>query len=128
MQCEKQQRPLLSELYVTAETSSPQCSSPIGRFRPCDKNTIMAASAAVRSSMGLTFRLSRVMPDCNTCPLNRLKSCVSGAANVQRRGSFDSFRTINRNLQTSKGEWCSLLTHFSLHQKLVLLSGPFVDK
>ncbi|XP_030269825.1 ferredoxin-2, mitochondrial [Sparus aurata] len=63
----------------------------------------MAASAAVRSSMGLTFRLSRVMPDCNTCPLNRLKSCVSGAANVQRRGSFDSFRTINRNLQTSKG-------------------------
>ncbi|XP_036956312.1 ferredoxin-2, mitochondrial [Acanthopagrus latus] len=63
----------------------------------------MAASAAVRSSMGLTFRLSRVMPDCSTCPLNRLKSCVSSAANVQRRGSFDSFRTINRHLQTSKG-------------------------
>ncbi|XP_051241439.1 ferredoxin-2, mitochondrial [Dicentrarchus labrax] len=63
----------------------------------------MAASAAVRSSMGLTFRLSRVIPDCSTCPLNRLKSCVSSVANVQRRGSFDSFRTINRHLQTSIG-------------------------
>ncbi|XP_073320566.1 ferredoxin-2, mitochondrial [Pagrus major] len=63
----------------------------------------MAASAAVRSSMGLTFRLSRVIPDCSTCPLNRLKSCVSSTANVQRGGSFDSFRTINRHLQTSIG-------------------------
>ncbi|XP_035516891.1 ferredoxin-2, mitochondrial [Morone saxatilis] len=63
----------------------------------------MAASAAVRSSMGLTFRLSRVLPDCSTCPLNRLKSCVSSVANVQRGGSFDSFRTINRHLQTSIG-------------------------
>uniref|UniRef100_A0A3Q4HS72 Ferredoxin-2, mitochondrial n=1 Tax=Neolamprologus brichardi TaxID=32507 RepID=A0A3Q4HS72_NEOBR len=32
----------------------------------------MAASAAVRSSMGLTLRLSRVIPDCSTCPLSRL--------------------------------------------------------
>ncbi|XP_041790003.1 ferredoxin-2, mitochondrial [Chelmon rostratus] len=63
----------------------------------------MAASAAVRSSMGLTFKLSRVIPDCSTCPLGRLKSCVSGVSNPQRRGSFDSFRTINRHLQTSIG-------------------------
>ncbi|XP_070782339.1 ferredoxin-2, mitochondrial [Enoplosus armatus] len=63
----------------------------------------MAASAGVRSSMGLTFRLSRVMPDCSTCPLYRLKSCVSTMANLQKRVSFDSFRTISRHLQTSIG-------------------------
>ncbi|KAM9362856.1 ferredoxin-2, mitochondrial [Symphorus nematophorus] len=63
----------------------------------------MAASAAVRSSMGLTLRLSRVIPDCSTCPLNRLKSCMSSGASSQRKGSFDSFRTINRHLQTSMG-------------------------
>ena len=100
----KQQRSLLSELFVTAETSSRQCSFPIGRFGPCDQNRNMAASAAVRSSMGLTLRLSRVIPDCSTCPLNRLKSCMSSGANSQRKGSFDSFRTINRHLQTSIGE------------------------
>ncbi|XP_042341492.1 ferredoxin-2, mitochondrial [Plectropomus leopardus] len=61
------------------------------------------AAAAVRSSMGLTLRLSRVIPDCSTCPLFRLKSCVSSVGNLQRSGSFDSFRTINRHLQTSKG-------------------------
>nr|XP_046267521.1 ferredoxin-2, mitochondrial [Scatophagus argus] len=63
----------------------------------------MAASAAVRSGVGLTFRLSRVMPDCSTCPLNRLKSSVGSVANLQRKGSFESFRTINRHLQTSIG-------------------------
>ncbi|XP_070683944.1 ferredoxin-2, mitochondrial [Pempheris klunzingeri] len=63
----------------------------------------MAASAAVRSSMGLTLRLSRVIPDCSTCPLYRLKGCASSVANLQRRGSFDNFRTINRHLQTSIG-------------------------
>ncbi|XP_060916455.1 ferredoxin-2, mitochondrial [Labrus mixtus] len=63
----------------------------------------MAASAAVRSSMGLTLRLSRVIPDCSTCPIYRLKGCVGIAANFQRRGSFDNFKTINRHLQTSIG-------------------------
>ncbi|XP_045903920.1 ferredoxin-2, mitochondrial [Micropterus dolomieu] len=63
----------------------------------------MAASAAVRSSMGLTFRLSRVIPDCSTCPLYRLKSCVGSGANLQRRASVDNFRTIRRHLQTSMG-------------------------
>ncbi|XP_059205813.1 ferredoxin-2, mitochondrial [Centropristis striata] len=63
----------------------------------------MAASAAVRSSMGLTLRLSRVIPDCSTCPFNRLKSCGSSGGNLQRRGSFERFRTINRHLQTSIG-------------------------
>ncbi|KAM9856732.1 ferredoxin-2, mitochondrial [Aulostomus maculatus] len=63
----------------------------------------MAASAAVRSSMGLTLRLSRVIPDCSPCPLSGSKSCASGVANLQMRGSFDSFRTINRHLQTSIG-------------------------
>uniref|UniRef100_A0A1A7YGK5 Ferredoxin-2, mitochondrial n=1 Tax=Iconisemion striatum TaxID=60296 RepID=A0A1A7YGK5_9TELE len=61
----------------------------------------MAASAAARSSMGLTLRFSRVIPDCSKCPLDRLKSCTTSRASPQRRSSFDSFRTINRNLQTS---------------------------
>ncbi|XP_020503322.1 ferredoxin-2, mitochondrial [Labrus bergylta] len=63
----------------------------------------MAASAAVRSSMGLTLRLSRVIPDCSTCPIYRLKGCVGSAASFQRRGSLDNFKTINRHLQTSIG-------------------------
>ncbi|RVE76444.1 hypothetical protein OJAV_G00008110 [Oryzias javanicus] len=63
----------------------------------------MAASAAVRTSMGLTLRLSRVIPDCSTCPLYRLQSCVNSSASLQRRGSFNSFRTINRHLQTTIG-------------------------
>ncbi|KAG7236760.1 hypothetical protein INR49_029528 [Caranx melampygus] len=61
----------------------------------------MAAAAAVRSSMGLTLRLSRAIPDCSTCPLYRLKSCVNNGSSLQRSASFDSFRTINRHLQTS---------------------------
>ncbi|KAM9769615.1 ferredoxin-2, mitochondrial [Menidia menidia] len=63
----------------------------------------MAASAAVRSSMGLTLRLSRSIPDCSTCPLYRLVSYLNNKSNLQRRGSFDSFRMINRHLQTSIG-------------------------
>lgn len=70
----------------------------------------MAAAAAVRSSVGLTFRLSRIIPDCTSCPLNRLRSCVG---TVQNSGSFESFRTINRHLQTSIGEWCCLLTRLA---------------
>ncbi|XP_006787458.1 ferredoxin-2, mitochondrial [Neolamprologus brichardi] len=63
----------------------------------------MAASAAVRSSMGLTLRLSRVIPDCSTCPLSRLKCNAKNVASLQRTGSFNSLRTINRHLQTSIG-------------------------
>ncbi|XP_029951005.1 ferredoxin-2, mitochondrial [Salarias fasciatus] len=63
----------------------------------------MAASVAVRSSVGLTLRLSRVIPDCNTCPLYGLKSCVNSGVSLQKRGSLDSFRTINRHLRTSMG-------------------------
>lgn len=105
-----QQRPLPSKPHVTAETSRSRRSSPIGHGRPRDQNTIMAASAAVRSSMGLTLRLSRVIPDCSTCPLSRLKSCAGPAAPLLRGGSSDSYRTINRHLQTSMGEWRCLLT------------------
>ncbi|XP_069553373.1 ferredoxin-2, mitochondrial [Brachyistius frenatus] len=63
----------------------------------------MAASAAVRSSVGLTWRLSRAIPDCSTCPLYKSNSCVNNVANLQRGGSFDCHRTINRHLQTSIG-------------------------
>nr|XP_019939943.1 PREDICTED: ferredoxin-2, mitochondrial [Paralichthys olivaceus] len=63
----------------------------------------MAAAAAVRSSVGLTLRLSRVRPDCSTCPLYRLRSGVTGGADPQRSGSLHSCRTINRHLQTSMG-------------------------
>lgn len=86
-----------------------QCSFSIGRIRPCDQNTIMAASAVVRSGMGLTLRLSRGIPDCSTCVLSRMNSCVNAVANLQRIGSFDSFRTINRHLQTSIGKHRILL-------------------
>ncbi|XP_041640228.1 ferredoxin-2, mitochondrial [Cheilinus undulatus] len=64
---------------------------------------MMAASVAARSSMGLTLRLSRVIPDCSTCPFYKLKSCVGSVASLQRRGSFDNFKTINRHLQTTIG-------------------------
>uniref|UniRef100_A0A3B4YLU6 Ferredoxin-2, mitochondrial n=1 Tax=Seriola lalandi dorsalis TaxID=1841481 RepID=A0A3B4YLU6_SERLL len=74
----------------------------------------MAAAAAVRSSMGLTLRLSRVIPDCSTCPLYRIQSCVNSVANLQRRGSYDSFRTINRHLQTSIGLYQSEEVYFLL--------------
>ncbi|XP_075899645.1 ferredoxin-2, mitochondrial isoform X2 [Nelusetta ayraudi] len=63
----------------------------------------MAASAAVRSSMALTFRLSRALPDCSTCPLNKLNICTNGGANLQRGRSFETFRIINRHLRTSIG-------------------------
>ncbi|XP_061572460.1 ferredoxin-2, mitochondrial [Cololabis saira] len=62
---------------------------------------MMAASASARSSMALTLRFSRVMPDCSTCPLYRLQSCVNNRAALPRKGSVDTFRTINRHLQTS---------------------------
>ncbi|KAK6300687.1 ferredoxin-2, mitochondrial [Coregonus clupeaformis] len=60
----------------------------------------MAASAAVRSSVGLTLRLSRVIPDCSTCPFNRLNSYLNGIASSS---NGDRFRTLNRHLQTSRG-------------------------
>uniref|UniRef100_A0A3Q3W9A0 Ferredoxin-2, mitochondrial n=1 Tax=Mola mola TaxID=94237 RepID=A0A3Q3W9A0_MOLML len=64
----------------------------------------MAAAAVVRSGVGLTFRLSRVIPHCTTCPLNRFKTWTSSVAHYQRSASFDSFRMIYRHLQTSIGE------------------------
>ncbi|XP_061765946.1 ferredoxin-2, mitochondrial [Nerophis ophidion] len=60
----------------------------------------MAASAAVRSSMGLTLRLSRVRPDSMTRPLSRLNTHI---AYLQRKHSAGSFRTAHRYLQTSIG-------------------------
>ncbi|XP_060945881.1 ferredoxin-2, mitochondrial [Limanda limanda] len=63
----------------------------------------MAAAAAVRSSVGLTLRLSRVKPDCSRCPLTRLRSAVPGGGGRARSGSFYSCRTITRQLQTSMG-------------------------
>ncbi|XP_037530333.1 ferredoxin-2, mitochondrial [Nematolebias whitei] len=61
----------------------------------------MAVSAVVRTSTALTLSFNRVLPSCSACPLNRLKRCVNSRANLQRRRSFDSFRTLNRHLQTS---------------------------
>ncbi|XP_029595212.1 ferredoxin-2, mitochondrial [Salmo trutta] len=60
----------------------------------------MAVSAGVRSSVGLTLRLSRVIPDCSTCPFNRLNTYLNGIA---KSSNVDRFRTLNRHLQTSKG-------------------------
>ncbi|KAJ3615281.1 hypothetical protein NHX12_018849 [Muraenolepis orangiensis] len=63
----------------------------------------MAASAAVRSSTGLTFRLFGVIRDCSTCPFYRLNSNVNGFANVSRGCSPGGVRTLNRQLQTTMG-------------------------
>ncbi|XP_061686976.1 ferredoxin-2, mitochondrial [Syngnathoides biaculeatus] len=65
----------------------------------------MAACAAVRSSVGLTFRLSRVLPDWCTCPLFTLKSCT---AYLQRQDSVDRLRTaFSRYMQTNVGSYHS---------------------
>ncbi|XP_063052078.1 ferredoxin-2, mitochondrial [Engraulis encrasicolus] len=60
----------------------------------------MAASVAARVSVGqLTLRMSRVAPDCNRCPLNRIcRNAITGGAKV---AAVDHFRSPNRNLQTS---------------------------
>ncbi|XP_030638439.1 ferredoxin-2, mitochondrial [Chanos chanos] len=61
----------------------------------------MAASVAVRASMGLTLRYSRVIPDCSVCPFNVLNIC-NNARRVSTKGkSMERFKTPNRHLQTS---------------------------
>lgn len=109
----KQRRHLLSLQRITCCCAG-YCFFAIGYCRPRDENTIMASAAAVRSSVGLTLRLSRVIPDCRKCPLYRLKTCVNSVANLQRSGSFDSLRTINRHLQTTIGEFYTLLILLAL--------------
>ncbi|KAM9792442.1 ferredoxin-2, mitochondrial [Neosynchiropus ocellatus] len=63
----------------------------------------MAACAAVWTSMGLTLRLTRVLPDCHACVLSNFRNRANNLTNPHTRASFDSFRTINRHLQTSTG-------------------------
>ncbi|TNM86027.1 hypothetical protein fugu_008298 [Takifugu bimaculatus] len=63
----------------------------------------MAASAALRCSMGLTFRVSRLIPDCTTCPWRKLKHYDSPKASFPKTTPFMSFQTTNRHLQTSIG-------------------------
>lgn len=46
---------------------------------------------------------NRALPDCSTCPLNKLNICTNGGANLQRGRSFETFRIINRHLRTSIG-------------------------
>uniref|UniRef100_A0A3Q0R289 Ferredoxin-2, mitochondrial n=1 Tax=Amphilophus citrinellus TaxID=61819 RepID=A0A3Q0R289_AMPCI len=59
----------------------------------------MASSAAVRSSMGLILRHSRVIPDCRTCPLFRLK-CTDIASKYSR--SHDVFVALSTGLYQSE--------------------------
>ncbi|XP_029919441.1 ferredoxin-2, mitochondrial [Myripristis murdjan] len=63
----------------------------------------MAAAAAVRSSMGLTLTLSRVIPGCGTCHLYRLNSCVGGLAGASRTGQLHRFGTLTRHLHSTTG-------------------------
>ncbi|XP_020794232.1 ferredoxin-2, mitochondrial isoform X1 [Boleophthalmus pectinirostris] len=63
----------------------------------------MAATAAVRTSMGLTFRLSRGLPVCSTCPFYTLNRCGGSGTHLVRRGSLDHHGTINRLLRTTIG-------------------------
>ncbi|TSK62625.1 Ferredoxin-2, mitochondrial [Bagarius yarrelli] len=57
----------------------------------------MAAAATVRSSIGLTLRLTQVLPQCRSCPFNRLNIC-SGAT-IAKPGR--RFSAPSRQLQTS---------------------------
>ncbi|XP_053712959.1 ferredoxin-2, mitochondrial-like [Synchiropus splendidus] len=61
----------------------------------------MAACATVWTSMGLTLRLARVLPDCHACGLSTLSA--NYLTNPHTRASFDRLRTISRHLQTSIG-------------------------
>uniref|UniRef100_A0A8C6TAD8 Ferredoxin-2, mitochondrial n=1 Tax=Neogobius melanostomus TaxID=47308 RepID=A0A8C6TAD8_9GOBI len=63
----------------------------------------MAASAAVRTSMGLTFRLSRVLHVCGSCPFYTLNKCSDRAPHLERIRSLDNCGTINRHVRTSIG-------------------------
>ena len=81
-----------------------KCPFAIGRANTCDHNRRMAASTAVRSSMGLTFRLSRVITDCIASPLYRFNSCMYGIARLSKRGFPGGLWTLNRQLQTTMGE------------------------
>jgi hypothetical protein len=81
-----------------------KCPFTIGRVNPCDQNRRMAASTAVRSSMGLTFRLSRVIRQCSASPFYRLNSCVDGFALLSKQGFPGGLQTLNRQLQTTMGE------------------------
>ncbi|KAG7281634.1 hypothetical protein CRUP_019146 [Coryphaenoides rupestris] len=63
----------------------------------------MAASTAVRTSVGLTLRLSRVIRDCHSCPFYVSNSCASASANLSRGASPAAFRTQSRQLRTTVG-------------------------
>lgn len=63
----------------------------------------MAASAAVLTSMGLTFRLCRVLPACSSCPFYTMNRWSDRATHLEKRASLDNHGTINRHLQTSRG-------------------------
>ncbi|KAJ0033001.1 hypothetical protein NQD34_000108 [Periophthalmus magnuspinnatus] len=68
----------------------------------------MAACAAVRTSMGLTLRLSRGLPVCSTCPLYTLNR--SG----DRTGSVDRPGTGNRHLRTMTLLFCSFISRVNV--------------
>ncbi|KAJ8345129.1 hypothetical protein SKAU_G00293220 [Synaphobranchus kaupii] len=61
----------------------------------------MAASTAVRMSVGLILRFSRVSPRCNLCNLPGLNTCTHTNGGSTRGSIFDPFRNLNRSLQTS---------------------------
>ncbi|KAG7491554.1 hypothetical protein MATL_G00004990 [Megalops atlanticus] len=63
----------------------------------------MAASAAVRASMGLTLTLCRINPACNLCTLHRATNSMDVITGSSRGDTSSRFRTLNRSLQTSNG-------------------------
>lgn len=96
--------PSVVECVPNSRYAFPLCFLPLDNFLSCDQNRKMAACTAVRCSMRLTFRVSRLIPDCTTCPWRQLKTSDSPGANFQKTSPFMSFQTINRHLQTSIGE------------------------
>ncbi|XP_033828341.1 ferredoxin-2, mitochondrial [Periophthalmus magnuspinnatus] len=83
---------------------------------------MMAACAAVRTSMGLTLRLSRGLPVCSTCPLYTLNR--SG----DRTGSVDRPGTGNRHLRTSLGLYRSDEASSSTEQPQEEVNVVYVDR
>ncbi|XP_076026341.1 ferredoxin-2, mitochondrial [Genypterus blacodes] len=88
----------------------------------------MAASAAVRSSVGLTLRVSRVLPDCSRCPLYGRNGCLSGVAASLRGSSLDQFRTLKRHLRTSISVYHNAGEHNNAEDPEDVVNVVYIDR
>ncbi|KAJ8363366.1 hypothetical protein SKAU_G00121970 [Synaphobranchus kaupii] len=63
----------------------------------------MAASAVLRTSVGLTLSLCRVNPGCNFCKLHTLTRCTYGLTGSTKIDTNGRFWNFTRSIQTSNG-------------------------